>query len=223
MERKGLFITFEGIDGCGKTTQFRRLQELLSQAGIEYLATREPGGSEAGERIRQILIDSSHLALTPKAEVFLFLANRNQNIHEVVKPAVAAGKIVLSDRHRDSSTAFQGSGRGLGLEWVEKLNDEACDDFPPDCTILLDISVEVSRERARKRDSDAAQAKHVDRFEREGSDFHIKIWEGYQALAKKYPERFLVIDATPSIDEVTKALVGALTQRYPEHFTGIQF
>lgn len=215
---KGLFITFEGIDGCGKSTQFRRLQELLREAGVDYVATREPGGSEAGERIRNILIDSSDLHLTPKAEVFLFLANRNQNLHAVVMPAVAEGKVVLSDRHRDSSAAFQGSGRELGIDWVDRLNDEACDDFPPDCTILLDISVATSRERARRRDTDAAQAKHIDRFEREGEAFHQRIYDGYQTLAKKYPDRYLVIDATAGIEDVTQALVTALAQRYPDHF-----
>jgi len=191
----------------------------LAAAQIEFIATREPGGSAAGERIRGRLIDSSDLALTPKAEVFLFMANRNQNVHEVVRPAVEAGKIVVSDRHRDSSAAFQGSGRGLGLAWVDALNDMTCDDFPPDCTILLDIPVQVSRARAGLRDADASQAKHIDRFEREGEDFHQKIWTGYQALAKKYPERFVVIDATPGIETVTRSMVMALTERYPEQFS----
>ena len=215
--QRGLFITFEGIDGSGKTTQLKRLAVRLAVSNIPHLVTREPGGSEAGERIRQIIIESTKLALEPKAEVYLFLANRVQNLAEVVGPAVADGIIVLSDRHRDSSTAFQGGGRQLGFEIVDQLQEYACA-FAPDCTLYFDISVEESRARAAKREQNSATAKTVDRFEREGEGFHQRIWEGYQWLMKKYPARFVVVDGSGDEDTVEHFVWAALTERYPEHF-----
>ncbi len=217
---KGLFITFEGIDGCGKTTQFRRLVELFEQKQVPYTATREPGGSPAGDRIRAILINSSDLRLEPKTELMLFLANRVQNLAEIVKPGIATGKIVLSDRHRDSSIAFQGGGRQLGVDWVDRAHAIVCD-IVPDCTILFDLTVAASRARAAARDRGGSEAKQIDRFEREGIEFHERIWAAYQQLVKKYPDRFLVIDASGSIAEVTQLMVAGLARRYPDQFSSI--
>lgn len=216
--QRGLFITFEGIDGSGKTTQLKRLAARLVTSNIPHVVTREPGGSEAGERIRQIIIESTKLALEPKAEVYLFLANRVQNLAEVVVPAVEAGQIVLSDRHRDSSAAFQGGGRQLGYEITDALQDYACAALAPDCTLYIDISVEESRKRAAAREQNAATAKTVDRFEREGMAFHQRIWEGYQWLIKKYPARFLVIDGSGNEDAVEQLVWAALAARYPDYF-----
>lgn len=209
----GLFITLEGIDGCGKTTQQKRLVSALEFLNVPHIGTREPGGSEAGNKIRAILIDSAQLALEPKAELFLFLANRVQNLAEIVKPAVAEGKIVVSDRHRDSSIAFQGGGRELGVEWVEQLHEEALDTVP-DCTVLIDISVATSRERAKARDAHIP-AEQLDRFEREATEFHDRIHTAYRQLAKSHADRFLTINGEQSIDNVTRELFAALASRYP--------
>ncbi len=211
---KGLFITFEGIDGCGKTTQIARLVAALEQLSIDHVATREPGGSEAGEKIRSILIDSSQLHLEPRAEVFLFVANRIQNVAELVKPALAAGKVIVTDRHRDSSVAFQGAGRELGIEWVEQLHEEALDIWP-DCTVFLDVPVETSRQRAKLRDANIP-AGQANRFEREELEFHLRVYAAYQDLAKRHSQRFLVVNGDQSIDDVTQELYEKLAARYPE-------
>lgn len=218
-EIRGLFITFEGIDGCGKTTQIKRLASALERAGIDHISTREPGGSEAGEKIRAILLESGQLGLEHRAELFLFLANRVQNLAEVVKPALAEGRIVLSDRHRDSSIAFQGGGRELGVEWVERLHEEALD-LLPDCTVLIDIPVEVSRERARLRDAHLP-AGQADRFEREGVEFHERVHAAYRSLAQRHPERFLIINGDQAIDNVTSELFKKLAGRYTDQLGGL--
>lgn len=219
MMPSGLFITFEGIDGSGKTSQLHRLAVALDQLALPYVATREPGGSAAGERIRQVLIESHELVLEPKTELYLFLANRVQNLVEVVAPVRAAGQIVLSDRHRDSSVAFQGAGRELGVEWVERLHDEALD-FLPDCTVLIDIPVEISRERARARDAHIPSGR-LNRFEREGIAFHQRVADAYLNLAMRQPERFVVINGNQPINDVTGELFAKLASRYPDRLAGL--
>lgn len=211
----GLFITLEGPDGCGKTTQALRLAAVFEAAGIPYLVTREPGGSQIGEKIRQILIDPGNSALDPRAEVFLFMANRAQNLTEIVRPAVATGKIVISDRHRDSSVAFQGGGRELGFDFVEALNQAACGELKPDATLYLDIPVKLSVARARAQRQDLNQDGKGDRFEREKQAFHQRVFDAYQILIQREPDRFLVIDATGSIEEVTARIIKALATRFP--------
>lgn len=214
---KGLFITFEGIDGCGKTTQFTHLVTALATARIPHLATREPGGTPLGDRIRAILIDSNELVLDPKTEVFLFLANRVQNVAELVVPALAEGKIVLSDRHRDSTVAFQGGGRQLGLDWLDQLHRESLP-IEPDCTLLFDLPVATSLARSKLRDTDPTQAKHRDRFEQEQAAFHERTRAAYLELARRYPDRFMMIDAQPPIEEVTQEMLAKLSERYPKQF-----
>jgi dTMP kinase len=217
MKKSGLFITFEGIDGSGKTTQCQRLVTALKGANISYVATREPGGTPLGDCVRDILINSNDLSLDPKAEVFLFLANRVQNVAELVMPALAEGKIVISDRHRDSTIAFQGGGRQLGLDWLDQLHRDHLP-IEPDCTLLFDLPVEASLARSHRRDTDPAQAKHRDRFELEAAAFHERIRAAYLELAKRYPERFVIVDAAPEIDDVTEAMFAALAERYPNQF-----
>lgn len=216
--RPGLFITLEGPDGCGKTTQVPRLAAALEHAKIPYILTREPGGSQMGDKIRTILLDPGTVALDPKAEVLLFMANRAQNLATVVRPALNQGKIVISDRHRDSSVAFQGGGRGLGFDYVENLNQAACGDLIPDATLYLDIPVELSVKRARGQRQDQNQDGQGDRFEREERVFHQRVFDAYQELIHRQPERFLVINATGSIDEVTKLILAALAQSFPVQF-----
>lgn len=213
---RGLFITFEGIDGSGKTTQCRCLAERLSALTIPSLVTREPGGSALGDRVRDILLHSADLALDYQAEVFLFLANRIQNLTELVLPALTEGKIVLSDRHRDSTIAFQGGGRELGIDWLDQLHRDRLP-MEPDCTLLFDISVAESRVRALARDSDPSQAKPRDRFEQMAEDFHQRIRDAYLLLAERYPERFVVIDAAPGVESVTMAMSKVLAERFPDH------
>lgn len=217
----GLFLTFEGIDGSGKTTQCQRLLSRLAELQIAHVATREPGGSSLGDRVRDILIHSNDLALDPKAEVFLFLANRVQNVAEIVMPALALGKLVISDRHRDSTIAFQGGGRQLGLDWLDRLHRESLP-IAPDCTLLFDLPVEISLARSHRRDSDPSQAKHRDRFEHEQTDFHARTRQAYLELAQRYPERFVIIDAAPPADDVTQQLFSLLAHRYPELLASLE-
>ena len=216
-KNQGLFITFEGIDGSGKTTQCQRLIAALATKQIPYLATREPGGSPLGDRLRDILINSNDLALEPKAEVFLFLANRLQNLTELVIPALREGKIVISDRHRDSTIAFQGGGRQLGLDWLDQLHHDHLP-IAPDCTLLFDLPVAASLARSTKRDKDPNQAKHRDRFEEERVDFHQRTRDAYLELARRYPNRFVIIEASPSLQQVTEAMFASLATRYPDQF-----
>lgn len=216
----GLFITFEGIDGSGKTTQCQRLIARLAELKISHVATREPGGTALGDRVRDILLNSNELALDPKAEVFLFLANRVQNLNELIIPARDAGKIVISDRHRDSTIAFQGGGRQLGLDWLDQLHRDHLA-IEPDCTLLFDLPVATSLARSQKRDTDPTQAQHRDRFEQEETDFHERTRQAYLELAKRYPERFVLIDAAAPIDEVTRAMFVSLAARYPDELGGL--
>lgn len=211
----GLFVTFEGIDGSGKTTQCQRLLSRLAELAIPHLATREPGGTALGERVRDILLNSNYLALDPQAEVFLFLANRVQNLTELIIPAREAGQVVISDRHRDSTIAFQGGGRQLGLDWLDRLHQESLS-IEPDCTLLFDLPVATSLARSQKRDTDPAQAKHRDRFEQEEADFHERTRQAYLELARRYPKRFVIIDAAVPIDEVTISMFTSLAARYPK-------
>lgn len=212
---RGLFITLEGPDGCGKTTQIPLLAAALSTARIPHVLTREPGGSLIGEKIRALLVDRTHADLAPVAEVLLFMANRNQNLETVVKPAVARGEMVLSDRHRDSSVAFQGGGRELGTEFIERLNAVACGATLPDATIYLDIPIDISVARARSVTQDTNLDGQGDRFEQEAREFHTRVYQAYQELIRRHPERFIIIDGTQSIAHVTDAICAALARRFP--------
>lgn len=195
--KKGLFITFEGADGCGKTTQMKLLAEYLKQQGKDVVLTREPGGKGLGEKVREILLNYDG-PVSDRCESFLFLADRAQNIDIIVNPAVKDGKIVLCDRHIDSTVAYQGYGRGLDIERINKLNDIATNGKKPDLTFVFDIDVETSMKRV---------GKEKDRMESAGIDFHNRVRKGYLELAKQEPQRIKVLDATKSIEEIHKNVV----------------
>jgi len=190
--KKGLFITFEGADGCGKTTQMKLLAEYLKGKGYEVVLTREPGGKGLGERVREILLNYDG-EVSDRCESFLFLADRAQNIDIIVNPAVNEGKIVLCDRHIDSTVAYQGYGRGLDLKRIKMLNELATNGRKPDLTIVFDIDVETSMKRV---------GTEKDRMESAGIEFHNKVRNGYLKIAEEEPERIKVVNAVQTIDEV---------------------
>ena len=194
-----MFITFEGIEGSGKTTQLMRVAEHLRARGKTVVVTKEPGGTPVADRIRAILLDSAS-AIDPIAEVFLFAASRRQNTMTVIRPALARGEIVLCDRYTDATLAYQGYGRRIDLDRLRRLNDWATAGVVPDLTLLFDLPEEVGLGRARSRN--AAAAEDEGRFEAEDLRFHRSVREGYLALAKEEPKRFRVIDANGAADEV---------------------
>lgn len=198
--KKGLFITFEGADGCGKTTQMKLLAEYFERNGTEVVLTREPGGKGLGEKVREILLNYDG-EVSDRCESFLFLADRAQNIDIIVNPAVNSGKIVLCDRHIDSTVAYQGYGRGLDIERINMLNNLATNEKKPDLTLVFDIDVETSMKRV---------GKEKDRMESAGKEFHNRVRQGYLELAKQEPERIKVIDATKSIEEIHKEVINII-------------
>ncbi len=196
--RRGKFITFEGLDGSGKSTQQRKLAAALNRAGHKIVQTREPGGTETGEKIRKVLLDSSTAGLSPFAEMALMFGSRAQHIKEVIEPALAQGSIVLCDRFTDSTEAYQGGGRRLGSKAVLELHRILCGNMQPDLTILLDFNPAMSLGRARSRNKQAMRKDtHADenRFEQETRAFFHRVREGYLAIAKREPDRVAVIDA----------------------------
>jgi dTMP kinase len=205
---QGRFITFEGIDGCGKTTQLRRLAEDLRAQGREVVETVEPGGTETGRQIRKILLDPANTAIHPRTELLLYFASRAQNVEEVIRPALAAGKLVLCDRFTDSTLAYQGGGRGLDAAIVHDLDRVACQGLKPDCTVLIDIDIETSMARARKRNQRVGPDES--RIDAEDEAFHSSVRSTYLKLAAAEPERFLVIDGRASIAEVAGRIREAL-------------
>ena len=214
LERKiSLFITFEGIDGCGKTTQISRFAATLRKRGIPILVTREPGGTEIGQAIRDILLDVDNTNIAPLAELFLYAADRAQHVAEVIKPALAANKWVISDRYFDATIVYQGVVLEHYDGLIEVLNREATLDCQPDITFLLDCPAEVGLERIAKRDQ---QEKKRDRFERKTLDFHIKIRYGYLALANKHKDRFRIIDGTLAEQRVAKKIREVISPYLPK-------
>ena len=204
--QKGLFITFEGADGCGKTTQIKLVKDYLEKSGYEVVLTREPGAKGLGEKIREILLNYDGI-VSDRCESFLFLADRAQNIDTIVNPAVEKGKIVLCDRHIDSTVAYQGYGRGLNLERINKLNLLATYGRVPDLTIVFDIDVETSMQRV---------GKEKDRMESAGIEFHNRVRNGYLEIAKNEPERVKVVDGREGIEKVfenVKDLVNKTLQK----------
>lgn len=197
---QGLFITFEGPDGCGKTTQMKLLAEYFTKNGKEVVLTREPGGKGLGEKVREILLNYDG-EVSDRCESFLFLADRAQNVDIIVNPAVKQGKIVLCDRHIDSTVAYQGYGRGLDIERINMLNNLATNGKKPDLTFVFDVDVETSMKRV---------GKEKDRMESAGVEFHNRVRQGYLELAKQEPQRIKVIDATKSIEEIHKKVVSLI-------------
>ncbi len=194
---KGLFITFEGADGCGKTTQLMLLAKYLKSKGLEVVVTREPGARGLGEKIREILLNYDG-EVSSQAEAFLFLADRAQHIDVIVNPAVESGKIVLCDRHTDSTVAYQGYGRGLDIDRIKMLNNLATGDRRPDLTIVFDIDVETSMARV---------GNEKDRMESAGEEFFNRVRNGYLKIAELEPERVKVLNATKSVEDIHKEVV----------------
>lgn len=189
---KGLFITFEGADGCGKTTQLNLLKDYLEQKGKDVVVTREPGAKGLGEYVRKILLNYDGV-VSDRCESFLFLADRAQNIDVIVKPAINEGKIVLCDRHTDSTVAYQGYGRGLDLDEINMLNNLATGNRKPDLTLVFDVDIETSMKRV---------GQEKDRMEQAGNEFFNRVRNGYLEIAKNEPDRVKVIDSTKSISDV---------------------
>jgi dTMP kinase len=200
-----LFITFEGIEGCGKTTQIERLEKKLIQYGIPLIKTLEPGGTRIGKRIRQILLDADNRELSPLAELMLYLADRAQHVQEVIRPALDQGRWVLCDRFFDATVVYQGAARGQDKQLIRMLNEKVTQGIRPDITFLLDCPVEVGLERALKRDRRIPHGGQ-DRFEREKLEFHQEVRRGYLELASGEKERFFIIDAARERGEVEEAL-----------------
>ncbi len=194
---KGLFITFEGGDGCGKTTQINLLDEYLRSKGYKTLLTREPGSKGLGIKLREILLNYDG-EVSPVCESFLFLADRAQHVDCIIKPALEEGTIVLCDRHTDSTVAYQGYGRGLDLEQIHRLNKIATSGLKPDLTIVLDVDVETSQKRV---------GTEKDRMESAGIEFFERVRKGFLEIAKQEPERVKVVDSTQSIEEIHKQIL----------------
>lgn len=209
-----MFITFEGIEGCGKSTQAKRLADRLERIGISLILTREPGGTPIGQDIRQILLSSENRHLPPLAELFLYEADRALHMADVVKPALAEGKWVLCDRFFDATTAYQGYARGQNLEMTNRLNEMASFGITPDMTFLLDCPVSIGIKRALKRNSES-EVMGQDRFEQERTAFHEAVRHGYMALARKNPERFVVVDATMEENRLEEIIFSHLEPRIP--------
>ena len=197
---RGRFITFEGGEGCGKSTQVRRLAAALEATGIEVVLTREPGGTRLAELVRGLLKDEREDPPCDRSELLLFLAARAQLVKNVIRPALAAGKWVVSDRFSASTFAYQGYGRGLPLDVIRLANDFACDGLKPDLTLLLDVDAATAARRMRGRE--AATATTADRIEQAGDAFHARLAQGFQELAAAEPDRIKRIDASGTPDDV---------------------
>ena len=211
--KRGKFITFEGLDGCGKSTQLEKLASSLRELGIDVVTTREPGGTAIGERIRSLLLDSSTGGLDPHAEMALMFASRAQLIGEVIEPALGAGKWMLCDRFTDSTEAYQGGGRQLGSEPVLRLHEVLCRSLWPDLTILMDSDVSASVQRARRRNKAADSGHDENRFEKESRAFFQRVHDKYLEIACREPQRVALIDARPPIEVVHDAILRVVKER----------
>lgn len=198
-----MFISFEGIDGSGKGTQAKLLLKYLEEKNIPCVYVREPGATKVGEAIRQLLLESQNISISPKTELLLFLASRAQLVSQLISPALSEGKIVVADRFIDSSVAYQGAGRNIGLEQVEKLNDFATGGLKPDLTFYIDITVETSMKRK----------KTFDRIESEGYEFLKIVRDAYLYLARKYSNRIIIINGERTIEEIHKQIVETFEKR----------
>lgn len=205
--QKGLFITFEGTDGSGKTTQIRLMKEYINNKGYEVVLSREPGGTRVSELIRDLVLDPANVEIYPLTEMILYAASRAQHVAQVIRPAIDMGKIVICDRFVDSSYAYQGCGRGVDLKIVTDVNRVAIDGMIPDITFFLDIDPEIAI--ARRINSTGA-----DRIEQEKIDFHTRVYDGYKKMALLYPDRIKTIDANKSIKEISSQINEYLTELF---------
>ena len=203
---KGKFITFEGCEGVGKSRQLKMLQDYLDKNNIKYYLTREPGGSQVSEQIRKVILDGKNVSMTDECEALLYAAARVQLLDEIIKPKLDNGELIFCDRFVDSSLAYQGKARGLGYQFVEKINDYALKNFMPDYTVFLNLPPEQAFLRKGGVDK-------TDRLELSGMDFHRKVYQGYLELAERYRDRFIVIDASGTKEQTHEKIKNALIER----------
>ena len=197
-----MFISLEGIEGCGKTTQLEHLSSFLADTGRAYVVTREPGGTAIGRKIRSILLDPASRGLVPTAELLLYMADRAQHIDSLIRPNLAQGNIVICDRYFDATVVYQGVARGLDAGFIRELHRIILEDLKPDMTLLLDLPPRIGLARAWQELNNGNRADSESRFEEEAISFHEKVRTGYLELARLEPERFRIIDASHPIDEV---------------------
>ncbi len=203
------FITFEGSEGCGKTTQAQKLAERLAGSGVTHLVTREPGGTPIGETIRELLQFAPHNSrMTPETELFLFEASRSQLVREIINPALERGICVIADRFFDSTTVYQGAARTLDRELIERLNTFAVGDCIPDVTFVLDVDAATAKSRMQA-------PRKTDRMEQQPAEFYERVREGYRALAKREPSRVVLIDGSRTTDEIENEIWKILASRFP--------
>ena len=206
MQSRGKFITFEGCDGCGKSTQLKMFNEYLTQQNIPHIFTREPGGGKISEAIREILLSGKNMEMTDECEALLYAASRVQHLSDRVEPALQEGKLVICDRYVDSSFAYQASARGLGVDFIGKINAYALQKYLPDVTIFIDLTPEAAFLRKKGADKD-------DRLELAGMAFHQKVYQGYKQLAAQEPERIVCIDGNKTPDGIFADVLKALKDR----------
>ena len=205
-----MFISLEGIEGCGKTTQLEYLSAFLAEKGRPYVVTREPGGTAIGKKVRSILLDPASKELVPAAELLLYMADRAQHIHSLIKPSLAEGNIVLCDRYFDATVVYQGYARGLDIGFIRDLHRIVLKDLKPDITLLLDLSPRIGLARAWQELDSGNRSDAESRFEEEAISFHEKVRAGYLELARLEPGRFKIIDASRPIDAVQVAIRNVL-------------
>jgi len=210
------FITFEGSEGCGKTTQVQKLAERLARSGVTHLVTREPGGTPIGETIRELLQFAPHnSSMTPETELFLFEASRSQLVREIINPALERGICVIADRFFDSTTVYQGAARTLDRELIERLNTFAVGDCIPDVTFVLDVNAATAKSRMQG-------PRKTDRMEQQPAEFYERVREGYRALAKREPSRVVLIDGSRTVDEIENEIWKTLCSRFPVLIGNVQ-
>ena len=215
---RGFFVTFEGLDGSGKSTQLRKLAQWLEAEGKQVTLTRQPGGTRIGDRIRALLLDSKTEKLAPRTELGLMFSDRAQAIAEVIKPALERGDVVLCDRYTDSTEAYQGGGRQLGSAVVLQMHAVMCGDLAPDLTLLLLPDFERSLERARHRNArNGRKSRDENRFESEDAMFYRRVFEKYREIAAREPLRVVTIEGDESIDAIHQRIVEVVKARLHEH------
>ena len=202
----GFFISIEGGDGVGKTTAIKSLEEKLNKNNIKYYLTREPGGSKISESIRNIILDKNNIEEDPKTEALLYAASRRQHLVEIVLPKLKKGELVITDRYIDSSLAYQGYARGIGIKEVLSINTFAIDSYFPDLTFFLDLSPEEGLKRISKNN------RVEDRLDKEKDSFHKKVYEGYKQVIKKYKNRFVIVDASKTPDEISEFMFNKIKE-----------